>query len=468
MKISVFGMGYVGSVTAACLATQGHEVIGVDVNQSKIDMINAGRTPVLEPALGDLIRDSVLQRRLRATNCAAEAVAQSDLSLVCVGTPSLGNGKLDLSGINQVCCELGRALRNKNGFATIVLRSTVLPGTTEAVVLPTLQSESGKAVGGDFALCYHPEFMREGTAVADFYSPPFTIIGASEPKQGKPVGDLYPFLDKPVVYTNIRLAEMLKYVCNAFHALKIAFANEIGTIASAVGVNSQELMSIFCLDHKLNISSSYLKPGISFGGSCLPKDLRAILYGAKELDLTLPLVESILPSNRLHLARILDLILKTGKKRIAILGLSFKMGTDDLRESPITELVKVLLGEGCKVKIYDPQVEMSAIVGANRQFIEQTIPHIGRLLRSSLESTLKNAELVLVAQDNPRFEKVYELADPTRTVIRLWQWDKLTDRTVEPYTEPAPAGTYLPRRTPGGVLSEVQAEHGLRGAERGA
>lgn len=421
MRISIFGLGYVGSVTAACLADQGHTVIGVDVNPDKVQLINAGQTPVLEPSLGELIAQSVRSGRLQATTRPEEALAITELSLVCVGTPSVKTGGLDLDGLENVSREVGRALRGKAGFHTFAIRSTILPGTIENLVAPVLEAESSKQAGRNFAICYNPEFMREGTAVADFYTPPFTVIGAHDPIHAQPVAALYNFLDKPAVHTEIRLAEMLKYVCNAFHALKITFANEVGTFARAVGVDSHALMEIFCSDQKLNISRAYLEPGFAFGGSCLPKDLRAILYRAKELDLGLPLLEAILPSNQLHLARGLDLILSTGKKRIGLLGLSFKPDTDDLRESPMIELTKSLLGEGCHVKIYDAKVQLSTIVGTNRRFVEENIPHIGALLQSSLETVVKDSEVIVLGRDAKEFEQLRDLLRPEHIVIQLYR-----------------------------------------------
>jgi GDP-mannose 6-dehydrogenase len=414
-------MGYVGSVTAACLAEQRHDVVGVDVNPNKVQLINSGQAPVIEPSLGNLVREAVREGRLRATTNSAEAVAASELSLVCVGTPSLKSGRLDLSGVEKAARELGQALAGKKSFHTIALRSTILPGTLDTLVIPVLESESGRRMGRDFAVCYNPEFMREGTAVADFYAPPFTVIGAHNPADAQQVSSLYAFLEKQIVVTEVRLAELLKYVCNAYHALKISFANEVGTLARAVGVDSHALMQVFCSDEKLNISRAYLEPGFAFGGSCLPKDLRAILYRAKETDLELPVLEAILPSNQLHVERAIDLVLSTGKKRVGVLGLSFKPDTDDLRQSPTIELVKRLLGEGCQVKIYDPQVELSAIVGANRQFIEETIPHIGALLLSSLQAVAQQSEVIVVSRDAREFQQLPELLRPEHTVIQLFR-----------------------------------------------
>jgi GDP-mannose 6-dehydrogenase len=419
MKISVFGTGYVGTVSAACLADQRHEVVGVDVAQSKVDLLNAGQTPVIEPAVGELIRDAVRDGRLRATTNSAEAVTATELSLVCVGTPSLKSGKLDLSGVEKVSREIGTALKQKSAFHTVAFRSTILPGTVDALVTPNLEASSGKKAGVDFAVCYNPEFMREGTAVADFYAPPFTIIGASDPVHGQAVASLYAFLDRPLIHTDVRTAEMLKYVCNAYHALKIAFANEVGTFAKAAGVDSHALMQIFCSDEKLNISRAYLEPGFAFGGSCLPKDLRAINHRAREMDLRLPVLEAILASNEFHIRRGLELVLASGKKKVAVLGLSFKSDTDDLRESPMIELVKALLGEGCDVRIFDAKVELSAIVGANRDFLETHIPHIHRLMHSSLEEVVRPSEVIVVSRDAREFRELRDLLKPEHIVVQL-------------------------------------------------
>ncbi len=419
MKISVFGMGYVGTVSAACLAEQRHEVVGVDVNPAKVELLAAGQPPLIEPDLAELIRENVAAGRLRATTDSAAAVAETDLSLVCVGTPSMKSGRLDLSGVEKVSRELGRALKSKPSFHTIAMRSTILPGTIDTLVIPHVEAESGKKEGRDFAVVYNPEFMREGTAVADFYAPPFTVIGAHSPQHGQTVASVYAVLDRPIIHTTVRVAEMLKYVCNAYHALKIAFANEVGTIAHATGVDSHELMQIFCSDEKLNISRAYLTPGFAFGGSCLPKDVRALTYHAKTLDLATPVLEAVMPSNQLHVKRGIDLVLSTGKKKIGVLGLSFKADTDDLRESPMIDLVKTLLGEGLDVKIYDEKVKLSAIVGANRQFVEDNIPHIGRLLRESLEEVARESEVIVVSREAREFKHLRELLRPEHIVVQL-------------------------------------------------
>ena len=428
MNISVFGMGYVGLVTSACLAKQGHRVIGVDVNAAKVDLLNSGQSPLLESSVEQMVRAVVSGGLLRATHSPIEAVINSELSLVCVGTPTFKNGRLNISGIEKVARELGRALRHKDAFHTIAIRSTILPGTTEDLILPILETESAKRIDRDFAVCYNPEFMREGTSVRDFHTPPFTVIGARDTSHAERLGELYGFTRGRIIYTTIRLAEMLKYACNAFHALKIAFANELGTLAQGAGVDPYALMDVFVSDDKLNISPTYLKPGFAFGGSCLPKDLRAMLYCSKQQDLDLPLLNSILCSNDAHLNRALDLVLSTNKKHIAVLGLSFKAGTDDLRESPIVTLVKCLLGEGRLVKIYDPQVELSTLVGANREFVEQTIPHVRALLQPSIQSVITDSDVVLVSREGDEFGDLSKYLRSEQIVIHLAHLNKIDSR----------------------------------------
>jgi GDP-mannose 6-dehydrogenase len=395
-SISVFGLGYVGSVTAACFAYRGNNVIGVDLNPSKVETMNSGASPILEPKVSELIAESHKAGRLRATTSAQTAVLNSDISVLCVGTPSLRNGKLDLGNIEPVCREIGEILKEKTSFHLVVLRSTVLPGTAENIVVPTLEKASGKRVGEDFGVCVNPEFMREGTAVGDFMEPAITVIGAADKAHSAMVRDLYAWAPGRIFETSFRSAEMVKYVCNAWHAVKVAFANEVGTLARELEVDAESVMEIFASDTKLNISPTYLKPGFAFGGSCLPKDVRALNYRAKELDLELPLFESIMLSNEKHLERALDLVLQTGKRQIAMLGLSFKAATDDLRESPQVQLVKRLLGEGREIQIWDDNVSLGRLIGSNREYIEQVIPHIGSLIKSDLEEVLKAAEVIVI------------------------------------------------------------------------
>ena len=395
-SISIFGLGYVGSVTAACLAHRGNRVIGVDVNLDKVEALDSGRSPILEPQLNELVAENNKACRLHATADPLAAVLQSEISFVCVGTPSQRNGKLDLSHLERVCQQIGEALARKDKFHLVALRSTVLPGTAENLVIPTLEKASGKLAGKDFAVCVNPEFMREGTGVADFLNPSVTIIGAADPAHSRILREVYEWLPGEICETSLGVAQMVKYVCNVWHAVKVAFGNEVGTLCKQLDVDAEAVMEIFCRDTRLNVSSAYLKPGFAFGGSCLPKDLRALTYCAKEQDLSLPLMESLLDSNQQHLERAVALVMSTGKKRIASLGLSFKAGTDDLRESPQVQLIKRLLGEGCQIRIWDDNVSLGRLLGSNRQYIEEVIPHIGSLLCPTLSEAIDGADIVLI------------------------------------------------------------------------
>jgi GDP-mannose 6-dehydrogenase len=394
--ISIFGLGYVGTVTAACLAHQENKVTGVDLSPAKVEALSGGHSPVVEPSVAELIADSHKAGRLTAISDSKKAILDTEISFLCVGTPSMRNGKLDLGHIGPVCQEIGEALRQKDSFHLVVLRSTVLPGTAESIVVPTLEKASGKKVGKNFGVCVNPEFMREGTAVKDFLEPSITIIGAADSAHSRILRDLYAWVPGRIFETSFRSAEMAKYVCNAWHAVKVSFANEMGTLAKELDVDAEAVVEIFTADTKLNISPSYLSPGFAFGGSCLPKDVRALNYRAKELDLELPLFESILPSNDAHLNRAVEIILGTGKKNIAMLGLSFKAATDDLRESPQVQLAKRLIGEGCKLQVWDDNVSLGRLIGSNRQYIEEVIPHIGSLLSANLEQVLAQAEVVVI------------------------------------------------------------------------
>jgi GDP-mannose 6-dehydrogenase len=396
MNISVFGLGYVGTVTAACLAYQGNNVVGVDLNRKKTEAINSGTSPIVEPRLGEIVAECHRAGRLHGASAAETAVLSSEISFVCVGTPGLRNGKLDLGHIEPVCREIGEVLKKKKSFHLVVLRSTVLPGTAEELVVPTLAKASGKRIGPDFGVCVNPEFMREGTAVADFFEPSITVIGAIDKAHSAMVRELYRWAPGLVFETSFRSAEMVKYACNAWHALKVTFANEIGTLAHELNVDAEAVVEMFTSDTKLNILPEYLKPGFAFGGSCLPKDVRALNYRARHLDLKVPLLDSILPSNEEHLARAVELVLQTGKHKIGVLGLSFKAATDDPRESPQVELIKRLLGEGREMKIWDDNVSLGRLIGSNREYIEQVIPHIGSLLKTALEDVLREAEVVVV------------------------------------------------------------------------
>jgi len=422
-SVSIFGLGYVGTVSAACFASKGHKIIGVDVSRAKVEMMDSGRSPIVEEQVGELIAAASKACRLRATTDATDAVLNSDVSFVCVGTPSLKNGKLDLSHIEKVAKEIGAAIKVKTSPHVFVLRSTVLPGTTESVVLPILERESGKHCGLDFTVCYNPEFMREGSAVADFQNPPYTILGACASEHLAPLRILYRDLPGTTYETTIATAEMVKYFSNCFHALKVGFANEMGTMCKHLGVDAQRVTKIFTSDTKLNISPAYLSPGFAFGGSCLPKDLRAITYKAKELDLKLPLLESLMPSNAEHVDRAVDMVISTGKRKIAQLGLSFKAGTDDLRESPQVQLIKRLMGEGLEVRIWDEDVSLGRLAGSNRQYIEDVIPHIGSVLSDDLEEVLRQAEVVILGNKSASRERLVKHLRPEQIVIDLIHLD---------------------------------------------
>ena len=419
MRISIFGIGYVGCVSAACLARAGHEVVGVDVNPTKVEIINSGASPIVEPGINELIADVVREGKLSATTDSAQAIKSTDISLICVGTPSKPNGSLDLGHVERVCSIIGKALAAKNERHTIVIRSTMLPGSIESVAQPALEAASGKKAGADFGLAVNPEFLREGSSLKDFYAPPFTLIGTDDEQTGKTVSGLYAGIDAPIFVTSMKTAEMVKYVCNCFHALKVSFGNEIGNICKALELDSHEVMNVFCADTKLNLSAYYLKPGFAFGGSCLPKDLRAVTYKAKELDVEVPLLTAITTTNRLQIERALDMVLRTGKKRVGVLGFSFKAGTDDLRESPMVTLIETLIGKGLELVIYDRDVSLARLVGSNREYIEHEIPHIARLMRTSIDEVLSAADTIVIGNKSEEFRQIESRLRPDQTVIDL-------------------------------------------------
>ena len=423
-SISVFGLGYVGSVSAACFASMGHRVIGVDVNPAKVEMVESGRSPIIEASMNELVAEGRRGCRLHATTDSIAAVLESDISFVCVGTPSLRSGKLDLSHIEKVAREIGAALMQKKSPHAFVLRSTVLPGTTERMVQPILEQASGRRAGIDFTVVYNPEFMREGSAVADFLHPPYTILGAQDPSHLGPLRELYKETPGKVFETTLGVAEMVKYLSNAFHAVKVTFANEVGTLCKSLGVDAQAVTEIFTSDTRLNISAAYLSPGFAFGGSCLPKDVRALTYKAKEPDLKLPMLESLLPSNSEHVERAVEAVMRTNKRKVAQLGLSFKAGTDDLRESPQVQLVKRLLGEGYELKVWDKDVSLGRLAGSNRQYVEEVIPHIGSLLSADLEDVLKWAEVVIIGNKSAKKDELTKHLRPDQIVIDLVNLDK--------------------------------------------
>ena len=424
LSISVFGLGYVGSVSAACFASMGHSVVGVDVNPAKVEMMAAGRSPIIEAGMSELVAEGHRTGRLHATLDSIEAVLASDVSVVCVGTPSMRSGKLDLSHIEKVAQEIGEALKQKKAGHTFVLRSTVLPGTTELIVLPILEQASGRRAGIDFTVAYNPEFMREGSAVADFLQPPYTILGARDTSHLADLRELYKNTPGKLFATSIGVAEMVKYLSNAFHAVKVTFANEVGTLCKHLGVDAQSVTEIFTSDTRLNVSPAYLSPGFAFGGSCLPKDVRALTYKAKELDLKMPMLESLLPSNSEHVERAVEAVMRAKKRRVAQLGLSFKAGTDDLRESPQVQLVKRLLGEGYEVKVWDQDVSLGRLAGSNRQYIEEVIPHIGSLLSANLEDVLRWGEVVIIGNKSATKDELARYLRKDQIVIDLVNLDK--------------------------------------------
>ncbi len=426
IRISLFGLGYVGCVTAACLAKAGHQVIGVDVNAEKVALINTGASPIVEPGLKEVLAEVVAQGRFRATCSGAEAVANTDLALICVGTPGRSNGQLGLDAIEHVGNEIGAALKGRDEPYTIVLRSTVLPGTTERVLVPAVHAGTGWKLRCDLHVAVNPEFMREGSSLQDFAHPPFTLVGCNDHKTATLLRLLYTGVDAPFVQTAVRTAEMVKYVSNAFHALKVCFANEIGDACAALEVDAHEVTRIFLMDRKLNVSEAYLRPGFAFGGSCLPKDLRALLYAARTADVFTPLLASILPSNEAQIRRAVEKVLETRKRRVGVIGLSFKPGTDDLRESPMVALVEVLIGKGLDVRILDPNVAIARLVGANRRYIEEEIPHIASLMCEDLTTLLGHADVLIIGNAGEEAARAVAATDSNRIVIDL------TRGTIQP------------------------------------
>ena len=419
MRVNVFGLGYVGSVTSACLARAGHEVIGVDIDEEKVAMINGGTSPVVEPGLRALIRDLVATGRLRATISTPEAVRHGTIGLICVGTPGGPTGQLRVDALERVGHDIGRALAACDEPYTVVLRSTVLPGTTERVLIPAIHAGAGRELGPSLRVAVNPEFMREGSAIRDFAHPPFTLVGCADAGTAAVLRTLYGEVNAPFVHTSVTTAEVVKYASNAFHALKVCFANEIGDLCAALGADAQDAMRIFLMDRKLNVSEAYLRPGFAFGGSCLPKDLRALVYAARAADVSVPLLAAILPSNEGQIRRAVEAVLATRKRRIGVVGLAFKPGTDDLRESPMVTLVETLIGKGCDVRILDPNVALARLRGANRRYIEQEIPHIASLLCDGVESLLAHAEVLVVGNAGAEATRAVAAAGPDRVVVDL-------------------------------------------------
>ena len=435
MKISIFGLGYVGVVSGACIAESGHEVIATDIDPIKVKCIQDGRSPIIEPGLSELITSNVAKGSLKATMNCEEAIMNSDISLICVGTPSNEDGSLMLDYIKSVCSQIGAVLKKKKTYHSVVLRSTVVPGTARNIAIPILEESSGKRAGIDFGYGNNPEFLRESTAIYDYLNPPKIVIGALDNKTAQAVSTIYKEIKAPEIITEIEIAEGVKYADNAWHAMKICFANEIGNIMKEHGVDSHKVMDIFCMDTKLNISTVYLKPGFAFGGSCLPKDIRALRASAIQKGLKTPIFDSMLTANEEQVNRAYQMVLKSGKKKIAMLGLAFKAGSDDLRESPLVSLADLLIADGFKLSIYDPSVSQAAnMVGANQKYIREGIPHISRCLVSTPEELMEKAELCIVGNHGKDFSKILETANDDVHILDLVRLKNPANETRESYT----------------------------------
>ena len=420
-SISVFGLGYVGAVSLGCLARDGHEVYGVDIDPAKLDLVRDGRSPIIEEGMQDLMRAVVNGGGVTVTDSLREAILATDVSFVCVGTPPRPNGNQDLTALLRLAEELGSVLSEKATRHLIVIRSTVKPGTVDDLIKPLIEATSGLKAGVDFSICFQPEFLREGTSISDYDNPPFTIVGADDEYAMEELRSIFGHLPGEMIQTSIRTAEMLKYACNAFHAVKVTFANEIGRLCQSADVDPHEVMKLVCMDRQLNISPAYLRPGFAFGGSCLPKDLKAMLYLAKTNDVELPMLANVMPSNRTHVDHAIAQVLETGKRRIGVVGLSFKAGTDDLRESPLVAMVEHFIGKGLEICIYDPAVNVARLVGANRRFIEESIPHISSLMTTDLDSLVAKSEVLVVAMKSPEVVACVAHARTDQYVVDLAQ-----------------------------------------------
>ncbi len=431
MRISVIGLGYVGCVSAACLAARGHDVVGVDVSQVKVDLINGGNAPVVEERIGELTAEVVASGKLRATTDIAEAIAATEISLICVGTPSAPSGDMSTAYLERVATQIGETLAAKSGWHTVVFRSTMLPGTTMGLLIPLLEKASGLTAGVGFGVAVNPEFLREGSSVKDFFDPPKTVIGQLDTASGDTVAALYEGLPGDVFRVPIPVAEMTKYADNSYHGLKIAFANEIGSVCRALGIDSHAVMDVFLADRKLNVSPAYLRPGFAFGGSCLPKDLRGLVYAARRENVSVPLLSHVLPSNEEHLRRAFDLVAATGKRKVGLFGLSFKAGTDDLRESPLVELAERLVGKGYDLRIYDANVTLSRLIGANREYIVDRLPHLNELLGGSVDEVLDHAEVCIVGNTDPAVLDALDRAGD-RTIVDLVRLPDADRRRANP------------------------------------
>jgi GDP-mannose 6-dehydrogenase len=419
MRVSIFGLGYVGCVSSACLAAAGHDIVGVDVDAHKLAMVREGRSPISEPGLDELLSRMSAAARITVTDDTATAVRTSELSLICVGTPSRRNGSLDSSFLERVIEQIGAAIAQSDRYHVIAVRSTLLPGVLVNRLVPLLERSSGRRVGADIGLCVNPEFLREGSAIKDFEHPPFTVIGEFDSRAGDVVLSAYSHLQSPVYRLRPDEASMVKYASNNFHAIKVAFANEVGAICERLGVDGQQVMRVFCDDRELNISPRYLRPGFGFGGSCLPKDLRAITYVAKDMDVQVPLLSNVLASNDAHIQRVVDLVLERPKRTVALLGLSFKVGSDDLRESPFVRLAEALIGKGVPLRIYDPDVAIGNVFGRNRAYVDDHLPHVAQLFGESLSQVLQSADVVIVGKRVAGVEALFGRRRTEQVVIDL-------------------------------------------------
>jgi GDP-mannose 6-dehydrogenase len=427
MRVAIFGLGYVGSVSAACLASAGHDVVGVDVDPHKLSLIRSGRPPVSEPGLDELLGRAVAAGTLTVTADTAAAIQGAEVSLVCVGTPSRRNGSLDTTYLERVMADIGAALAPLSSYHVVAVRSTVLPGVVASQLIPLLEQKSGRRAGIDLGVCVNPEFLREGSAIKDFERPPFTLVGESDPRAGDTLLSAYAHLQAPVHRVLPDEASMVKYASNMYHALKVAFGNEIGALCQQLGLDGQAVMRVFCEDRDLNISSRYLRPGFGFGGSCLPKDLRAIVHVAKDQDLALPLLNSVLPSNDAHIQRVIDTVLEVGKPKVALIGLSFKSGSDDLRESPFVRLAEGLIGKGVPLRIFDPDVSVGDVFGRNRAYVQEHLPHVGQLMAPDFGDAIAGAEVIIVGKRVPEVSNLTAVGGGRETVIDLVGLPELRD-----------------------------------------
>ncbi len=431
MKVSVFGLGYVGAVSCACLADRGHDVIGVDIHPAKVDMVLRGESPVVEEGIEELMAAGVAAGRLRATLDLELAIAQSEVSLISVATPSNADYTPDLTAVDKVITAIGRAIAKKAGHHTIVLRSTVPPGTTEERIQPLLEAAAGRKVGDRLSLVFNPEFLREGSSVQDFYQPPQTVIGSLDEAGYVVMEQMYAGLPGLFVRTTCRVAESVKYLCNVFHALKIVFANESGSVLKACGLDAREVLKIFCQDTQLNISAAYMRPGFAFGGSCLPKEVKGFITLAQMHNVAIPAMAGLLSSNGAHIDRAYDLIARDGRKKVALFGLAFKPGTDDMRDSPLVALAEKLMGKGFELKIYDSSVKLSRLLGKNREFIEREIPHLDRLLRDQPEAALNSAEVIVIGHADAAARLAIVAAADGRRIVDLAGYADLQKASVK-------------------------------------